>query len=108
MLGMTPHIPKLLAATMACLTALLALAGCGSDIDANDYDRSCTLDEDCMVIFVGDTCGCSCDTSAINVSDRDAYLDDSDPGPTCDIQCGACAAAEAVCAQGVCKSVPSL
>ena len=45
----------------------------GGGIDVDDYDRSCMTDDDCRVVFVGSPCGCSCEVSAVNQDESDAY-----------------------------------
>ncbi len=89
-----------------CVALLLATCSSSSedqpvDISPADYDQTCDLDEDCMLIFAGDPCSCSCDYAAINVADKDEYFDDL-PDGDCDIQCGACEGVEAFCDAGQC------
>ena len=88
--------------SLGCVSfaVLLALGACSTTIDANDYDRSCTEDSDCVIISVGDICSCSCEIDAINKSDLEAYNHDRDVD--CGVQCGACAGGEPVCQSGVC------
>jgi hypothetical protein len=75
-------------------------------INADDYDRSCMQASDCMVIFTGPVCSCDCNSSAINVSARDAYFDDRG-SPECEQQCGACAGAVASCDGNTCEAIPT-
>ena len=78
---------------------------CSTTIDADDYERSCQSDAECMIISVGDICSCSCEVSAINRVDEAAYREDRDV--TCSTQCGPCPEAPpAVCAQGICQAGP--
>ena len=81
---------------------MLVLAACEPDINADDYDRSCSQDDDCMVIFTGPVCDCNCDRAAINKSEREAYFEDRE-GPDCGVACGACQAADAICQGGTCE-----
>lgn len=92
--------PRSLFAT-AWLTGMVL--ACSGEVDPNDYDRSCSEATDCMVIFTGERCSCSCDVSAINVSDREAYLDDRGSGD-CSVDCGPCPQVEAVCTAGICEA----
>lgn len=56
---------------VAC--ALLALGGCGgAAMYAEDYDQSCTLDDDCAQVYEGDPCDCGTE-AAVNTSEADAY-----------------------------------
>lgn len=51
---------------IALLFALL-LPACGSTVlDAEDYDASCDVPEDCVGYLVGDICACSCDYAPLS------------------------------------------
>ena len=84
------------------LVLLAGLAGCTTTIHPEDYDASCNVAVDCLVIVSGDVCSCSCEVAAINVSDEAKFLEDRG-SPSCSAQCGPCPAFEAVCADKVCK-----
>ena len=85
----------------------VALAGCGHTISADDYDRTCAADADCVVIFTGDVCGCGCNTGGINKKDLDKSEADR-KAVTCVSRpvCGACQGTVAVCSSGKCASKP--
>jgi len=60
-------------------------------ITASQFDQSCDVDADCMLISTGQVCStCNCARAAINVSDAQAYQQavgdvDCNPGPeACD------------------------
>jgi hypothetical protein len=73
-------------------------------VDADDYDRSCVEDTDCMVITVGDICDCPCDFSAINGDDFSDYLDDK-VDAACTDDCSPCPGDyEAYCDSGTCMA----
>ena len=52
--------------TFIVAVSLLLACGCEPDIDPADYDRSCSVATDCVVIFTGPVCDCACDNAAIN------------------------------------------
>ncbi len=90
--------------SMAVLLVTVLLAGCSTTLDADDYERSCGRNSDCVAILVGDMCECSCDMSAINILDADRYQEDRD-AISCGSDCGACPGALAVCRAGLCEAV---
>jgi hypothetical protein len=55
-------------------------------LSADNYDTSCLEDSDCVVIFVGEMCECSCNYGAINKSDKEKYDEDYD-SIQCDDSC---------------------
>lgn len=61
---------------MVCLPILLAGCGQRHELRVQDYDQSCSKDEDCKTVLVGDLCECSCDTAAINNGAVDDYTGD--------------------------------
>ena len=76
--------------------------------DVSKYKKTCTQPTDCVIVFSGDPCGCSCDVVAVSqpesfnvTSDRTAYVKEHCPkGPP---DCGACAAPPATtCNSGKC------
>jgi hypothetical protein len=101
--------------TIRCLLLLvlgLVAGGCSrsSIIRASDYDQSCSVDADCMVLYTGDFCGCGCSTDGINVSERDQVQQDRAAiscGHGGAPQCGPCPGAEAYCDVGRCKTRPT-
>jgi hypothetical protein len=76
--------------------------GCSSDIDADNYNRACSQDSECRIIYVGDVCDCSCSVSAINAADYERYLEDRPE--ECEQQCGPCRSFAAVCRGGTCEA----
>lgn len=63
------------------LAVSLVLVACSvactpPQIDADDYDRSCTTKGDCTVVFVGSVCECPGDLAAISRSDEERYEND--------------------------------
>jgi hypothetical protein len=82
------------------LMALMFVA-CGesTQLSADDYDQSCVVDEDCVLIEVGDIC-CGCERAGINRSALDEYEDDRG---TCTSECDiACAEVVTFCNGVVC------
>lgn len=89
-------------------TSLLALtAGCGTpantSISAASYSSSCSVEADCVAIFVGNQCSCGCEYAAINRSDLSRYQADK-ARISCveDFVCGPCMSATATCTAGRC------
>ena len=77
---------------------------CGT-ISVRDYDRSCTVDADCVTVNEGDLCAtplCRCPFSAVNAGVVDQYLADYEQ--VSDGRTGACfcPASQAICKDGVC------
>ena len=99
--------------------ALLAMAcssddddGAGATFDIARYARSCMSAADCIVEFSGDPCGCSCELTAVSLSEKDRILSDrrkhmQSHCPNGPPQCGPCPAAPAVeCRASLCELVP--
>jgi len=62
------------------LALLLVVLACSvactpPQIDADDYDRSCTTEDDCTVVFEGAVCECS-ELAAISRSDKERFEND--------------------------------
>lgn len=78
----------------------------GGGINVDEFDRSCVADDDCEAVFVGSPCGCSCEVSAVNGGDYEAYLEARrELRAMCGeprIDCVGCPEAIARCAAGVC------
>lgn len=77
------------------------------NVTPGQFDQTCDVAEDCMLINSGEICSaCDCDRAAINVADADAYQDlvgdiDCNPGPnTCNCE----PPNEVVCDEGMCKA----
>ena len=83
------------------------------DRQAEGYDRSCVEDGDCIVVFVGDTCSCTCERAGIRASERFAYQDDRTAASSnCEdladaLPCAPCPQVMATCEEGVCGVVSS-
>jgi hypothetical protein len=84
---------------LACLVAPLFACGNDTTINIDNYDRSCTVDTDCVAVLVGDVCGeCGGTYGAINTSDEAREQADYDalysscPPPK--VECGAPSAGE--------------
>lgn len=85
---------------------VLAFAGCLADttISLSDFHTDCVHDEDCVVVQVGDICGCDCGNAAINVNGLPAYQQElATKGSHCSskVFCG-CTGTSAVCISGQC------
>lgn len=67
------------------LLGLVIGTACSNEMDASDYDQDCASDDDCVAVFVGDVCDCSCDVGAINKRDQGRYDEEK---PECNAGCG--------------------
>lgn len=81
---------------------------CDGEVAADDFDRSCTVNADCVTVFEGpSTDACRCPGTAINVSERDAYLAEIGPLSCSEGECLAdCAAGgfdQGACIEGTCE-----
>ena len=86
---------------------LLLLMACGGPgIPTEGYSTSCTTDEECHAVQVGDVCACGCEVIAIGeesledwMADRDFYYSTQcDQGDTCQ-----CPEYTAVCGEVGCE-----
>lgn len=82
---------------------------CESVVSADDFDRSCTVNADCLTVFEGpstDACR-GCGFSAISASERDGYLSEIGPESCIEGECLAdCIAGEldrGTCVEGTCE-----
>jgi hypothetical protein len=86
--------------------AVLALAACAdTTINLAELDTSCTTAQDCVVVQVGDICGCDCGNAAINTKDLATYqaeLTDKGMHCTSKVFCDCAVPAPPVCTQGRC------
>jgi hypothetical protein len=89
--------------SLLLLAALVALGGCSTSIDADDYARNCGDASECVLISAGDVCDCSCGMSAINKADFERYQEDRS-AIQCNKDCGVCAGGEVVCSAGICEA----
>ena len=76
-------------------------------LDIIEYDQTCTVDEDCTAVFVGDVCGCDCTRDGINVADAEAYNSVRDEiFLACDsdevMECMTCPEVQPSCDAGTC------
>jgi hypothetical protein len=101
---------KRLLACLAVLPLLVLVAACDNAISAEGFDQSCTLDKDCVAVFLGDLCAnphCNCPNDAINKSSLNSYNSEAETklaacpagggGPAC-----TCAFHTLSCVQGTC------
>lgn len=84
---------------------LVAVGACGGGatvVDVGEYDQSCQVAADCVVVQDGDIC-CGCPNAAINVDALARYQ--ADLG-ACEAQCdiGCPSAMVAVCEDGACAA----
>jgi len=87
---------------LSVLVATSISVGCETVISADDYDRGCMQNEQCMLILVGPVCGCECTFSAINSESGAQYLEDRGD-ISCDEDCAPCPnPGEAWCDDGTC------
>jgi hypothetical protein len=99
----------------------VGLVGCSSDdvsngggdggpssneIRAEDYERSCSAPSDCVLVFEGSPCGCTCANAAIATSAEASYhqrLDELRRACPLTEACAAdCADSSATCQDGKC------
>jgi len=90
---------------------LMLVAGCGSTVMTTDeYDKSCAVDADCVVVLVGDMCECGCDEGVISASEQGRYAaEEVEKRDNCfnALMCGAClSTGRGVCQQGTCVLAP--
>jgi hypothetical protein len=78
---------------------------CGDEIlKSDDFDQSCDVDSDCVVVNEIGFC-CGCEEVAINRDELESYEEAANCG-TCGFDCPS--AASPVCNQGVCEAAPDL
>jgi hypothetical protein len=101
---------RLFTCLLALPTLLLIVAACDNGISAEGFDQSCTLDKDCVAVFLGDLCAnpnCNCPNDAINKSSLNSYNSEAatklaacpagSGGPAC-----SCVFHTVSCVQGTC------
>ena len=82
-------------------------------IDLSDYDRSCNVDADCVVVHPQPCAKCGCADSPIAASEEPRFrkaiapvtCPSEDPWP--DVDCGACMPMEAYCEAQTCTARPA-
>ena len=101
-----PSAPSTLRGALLLLFAAGTVSACSTTIEADDYNRSCNIAEDCVAILVGDACGCDCTFGAINKGDFATEQEDRDGiGCTGPVDCGPCPnAPAAACINSVCET----
>lgn len=100
-----------LVASLAILVSWLA--GCSSrnaSISVDDYKRSCSTDDECVVVQEGDVCGCGESAGMHQSAQREFSQDKEEKRQTCSstTACGAgrpLVVAKARCKQGTCRAV---
>lgn len=79
----------------------------GNQATADDealQHATCSTSDDCVVVFSGERCSCSCDVVAIARRDEAEWRDRHEPKEQCGISCGPCAQAPAPkCLAGQCQ-----
>ncbi len=104
---MSPRIP-----TRSWLALVLLLVGCSPTVTlkANDYDRTCSVDSDCVLVQVGEVCNsdgmvCSCNFGAVSKQGQEQHRADFED-TWCAFerkQCAPCPPGpEPICAGGSC------
>ena len=91
-----------------CTMLLVAPFGCNDEIWASDYDQSCSLDTDCVIVAEGDYCdrdACNCPAAAINRDDLDRWEQDLSELYRCEdwVDCE-CYSASVGCQEGTCTT----
>jgi hypothetical protein len=72
------RLVQMLMVGLLCTTATGCLFGGDTVLDADDYDRSCTTNDDCAIVYGdGDVCRCP-DAVAIRASEVDEFEADYD------------------------------
>lgn len=99
-------------ASLTCIAGLAAFAACGVDnVDTRSFDRSCTADDDCVLvrelIARGADCAISCPRNGINKSGLAAYdtkLEDERGGCRSTSE-PSCVAQTPACRSGICVAI---
>jgi hypothetical protein len=84
-----------------------ACASTNTVLDAEDYDQTCQMANDCVAVLVVDVCSCGCAYGAISSSDFQKFQADVDAArEACGdaiLDCGQCMSAPPVaCTSGTC------
>src|SRR5262245_39698463 len=81
----------------------------GSVMHVDDYNQSCSVNEDCVVVRAGDACAeCACQRSAISKSEQARFQTEQrqkrEGCPPSTADCKVCAEFVAECIAGQCKA----
>jgi hypothetical protein len=105
---------RIRAAALASIVVAFVIACGASDIEASDYDQSCTVSEDCVLVAElsasGSECSVGCPRAAINKRAESRYKADFDESlGDCTSRRGAFCDVEDVasCVRGKCSVVPA-
>lgn len=99
--------------SMLFVLSALIVTACDTTIEAKDYKQTCSTNDECAPVFVGQFCngGCGgCSNAAINQSDLARYTADVNTitnscvrvGPPVLCAAAACRQPEAACVNGAC------
>lgn len=103
--------------TLLVLIAVLACSACNTALELKDYAQSCSIDADCVAVYVGqvcNTCG-GCANAAINQASKAKYDADARAvSANCPPRLGgpvvcaaaACVQPRVVCTAGTCELKP--
>tara|TARA_B100000683_G_C12404622_1_gene521151 strand:- start:205 stop:510 length:306 start_codon:yes stop_codon:yes gene_type:complete len=77
--------------------------------DPSRFDQSCSIDEDCILVFEGDVCDCPCTYVGINAAEQRPWTEYYNGlYSLCDQEmipdCAPCEPMVAVCIEGVCQA----
>lgn len=78
---------------LAALVLFTVACGGSTEISAEGYDQTCEAADDCLAVFVGDVCGCSCELDAINATQSTLWSQErSNKADRCDevLNCAPC------------------
>lgn len=104
---------------MSLVLAVTAL-GCSDDPSIPDtpdttmttegYDKRCAASADCILVFIGNVCGCGCTQEAIAATEGSRYAtaqEEKRKACTDILNCQPCPETQTVaCMQGMCSAVP--
>lgn len=95
--------------TRMCALGAMLLLGCGSTvISTHGLSTTCSVDADCVAVFVGDACQvCGCANAAIALSSQAAYDKERSAaeawcGPRPKALCAPCVETRVGCSSGTC------
>lgn len=102
------------------LAAVLVALGCSDDVSTPNtpdttmstegYGKTCAASTDCILVFIGNVCGCGCTQEAISGTEASRYAaEQEEKRKACTdiLSCQPCEETEvAACMQGTCGVVP--